>query len=119
MHLISFTHHIIDVSPCRFQLQWESMTYWHIYLGGRKNIISSQIERKIGRGTCYCYRDAGGPLWQFAAAHAWDYLRDSHNPSLIEWARFLSNLRSICQWKIEVCMDGRVNTENAPDFNKN
>jgi hypothetical protein len=28
------------------------MTYWHIYLGGRKNIISSQIERKIGRGTC-------------------------------------------------------------------
>ena len=40
--------------------------------------------------------DAASALWQFAARHASDYLRGNLTPALVEWSRFLNNLRSIC-----------------------
>ena len=87
----------------------------HLPGGKEEHYFFYKLNEKLGEEPAIVI-DAGGPLWQFAAAHAWDYLRDNHNPSLIEWARFLSNLRSICRWKIEVYMDGRVNKEKAPEI---
>ena len=53
--------------------------------------------------------DAAGALWQFAYAHAPDYLRGNYSPSLSEWAKLLNYLRSIVQWKLKIFMDGRSN----------
>ena len=57
--------------------------------------------------------DAAGALWQFAAMHAADHLRGNHEPALGEFARFINYLRSICQWKLVVYMDGRENVHKA------
>ena len=53
--------------------------------------------------------DAASALWQFAAKHPNDYLRGNHDPALLEWARFLVYLRSICGWELVVFMDGMEN----------
>ncbi|KAL7537995.1 hypothetical protein ACHAWF_012226, partial [Thalassiosira exigua] len=57
--------------------------------------------------------DAAGALWQFAGAHAADFMRGNHTPALIEWARFLNYLRSMCGWRLSVHLDGRENVDKA------
>ena len=53
--------------------------------------------------------DAASAIWQFAFATAPDYLRGNHLPALGLWARLLNYLRSICQWRLVVYLDGREN----------
>ena len=62
--------------------------------------------------------DAASALWQFAAKHAWEYLRGNHTPALIEWAHFLNYLRSICRWDLRVYMDGMENVEKRPEIER-
>ena len=57
--------------------------------------------------------DAAGALWDFAAKHAWDYVRGNHTPALIEWAQFLVYLRSICNWQLVVIFDVMENPDKA------
>lgn len=60
--------------------------------------------------------DAAGAIWDFAAKHAWDYVRGNHTPALIEWAQFLVYLRSICNWQLVVIFDGMENPDKEPDI---
>ena len=60
--------------------------------------------------------DAAGALFNCAIKHASDYLQGNHIPALIEWARFLNYLRSICRWRIKVFFDG---AENPHKFYEN
>jgi len=56
--------------------------------------------------------NAVGPLSQFVAHHAADYIHGNHTPALIEWGRFLNYHRSICKWKFVAYFDGRINPHN-------
>ena len=60
--------------------------------------------------------DAASVLWQLAARHARDYIDGNYTPALCEWARWLNIIRSICQWKLLVIMDGRENVDKAPEI---
>ena len=62
--------------------------------------------------------DAACALWQFAVHHAWDHLRGNHSPALMEWARFLVYLRSICRWSLKVYMDGMENKDKSPEIER-
>ena len=53
--------------------------------------------------------DIAGALFQFAAHNPNDYLRGNHTPALVEFARWLSYLRSICGWKMRIFFDGMEN----------
>lgn len=53
--------------------------------------------------------DAAGLAWQCAAKHAKDYVEGNHLPALIEFARQLNFLRSICRWNCRLFFDGMNN----------
>ncbi|KAL7530261.1 hypothetical protein ACHAXR_003394, partial [Thalassiosira sp. AJA248-18] len=59
--------------------------------------------------------DAAGALWQCAAAHAPDFLRGNHDPALAEWTVLLNYLRSVCNWRLVVYMDGMDNHHKQPE----
>ena len=59
--------------------------------------------------------DVAGALWDFASLHAADFLRGNHTPALIEFARFINNLRTICKWKLRIFLDGMDNVHKAPE----
>ncbi|KAL7525428.1 hypothetical protein ACHAWF_002345, partial [Thalassiosira exigua] len=78
--------------------------------GGDRFLYSFYERRLEGQRVPF---DAAGALWQFASRHASDFLRGNHTPALIEWARFLNYIRSICGWKLIVYFDGRKNVEKC------
>ena len=86
----------------------------HLLGGGRHEYCHSFYH--LGMKNYAVPFDAASALWQFAAKHAWDYLRGNHTPALIEWAHFLNYLRSICRWDLRVYMDGMENVEKRPEI---
>lgn len=63
--------------------------------GGGSNDYKHSFYGALDKGSTVPL-DAASALWQFAARHASDYLRGNLTPALVEWSRFLNNLRSIC-----------------------
>ena len=59
--------------------------------------------------------DAAGLLFQCAAKHAKDYLKEEPNyiPALIEFSHHLNFLRSICLWDGMLYFDGMNNNEKC------
>jgi hypothetical protein len=53
--------------------------------------------------------DGAGPLWQCANQHSSDYLRGNCGPASSAWVKLLNNLRSLCNLRCVVYMDGRFN----------
>ena len=83
--------------------------------GGRRNEYYHSFYNLIEMRDQVVPVDAASALWQFAAKHAWDYLRGNYLPELTEWAHFLNYLRSICRWDFRVSMDGMENMHKRPE----
>jgi hypothetical protein len=69
--------------------------FFLVYLVADQKIINLHFYGALDKGSTVPF-DAASALWQFAARHASDYLRGNLTPALVEWSRFLNNLRSIC-----------------------
>ena len=88
----------------------------HLPGGGRDEYYYSFFDLKMD-GNAVPF-DAASALWQFAAHHAYDYLRGNHTPALQEWACFLNYLRSVCGWKLIIYMDGMENLAKVPEIKR-
>ena len=62
--------------------------------------------------------DAASALFQFAAYNAANFLRGNHKPALIQWAKFLVYLRSMCGWNMIIYMDGMENVDKEPEIQR-
>lgn len=60
--------------------------------------------------------DVAGALWECASNYPVDYLGGNHDPALTDVAHLIQNLRSICEWKMVVWLDGMENAAKGPEI---